>query len=211
MEYTEGSYIISGRKNWICEKCKKPIFNGKKHFARVKEVSEPKKRSDGKLYTEKKYYRYHLKCALSLNNLSNKEINLIENPQKKQIDGKNLPESKIQTQIQQYLKKCQDKKLLTFLHVVNGMCSFKGVDHPYKFGNKGFSDFVVFLPNKIYFIEVKLPHGSMSPDQVYFMQFISELGYSYQIVNSVNEVKDFIAPHLYRIAPRSHELVKNGK
>lgn len=73
MEYKTGSYVVVGRKNWVCEKCHKRILFGAKQFIRVTCFGPVKQRSDGKDYQEKIYERYHIECALELIDLNDYE------------------------------------------------------------------------------------------------------------------------------------------
>lgn len=70
MEYQTGTYLVVGRKNWVCESCGKAIIFGVKHFVRVECYGPVKKRRDGQEFQEKLYERHHVECALALDNLN---------------------------------------------------------------------------------------------------------------------------------------------
>ena len=71
MDYVTGSYLMTPTKIWECECCHKRLSG--KIFARVQCIGEVKMRTDGGLYQEKIYLRYHIECALSLPDLNEKE------------------------------------------------------------------------------------------------------------------------------------------
>lgn len=52
----------------------------------------------------------------------------------------------------------------------------------------GVSDLVMVLPGKVVFLEVKTPTGTQSDKQIKFESKIKELGHSYFIVRSLQDV-----------------------
>lgn len=56
----------------------------------------------------------------------------------------------------------------------------------------GASDTIAVLPDKILFIEFKTPKGRQSEGQAEFERKITELGFRYTIVRSIDEFKQLI-------------------
>lgn len=101
-------------------------------------------------------------------------------------------ETGIQQAIIQYLQILENQGKLYFIR--NNTGQFKGFDcqgrQKYlKFGKKGTSDLIVFLPGRTIFMEVKTEKGKMSESQVDFAEQITKLGYQYRIVRSVDEAQ----------------------
>ena len=59
----------------------------------------------------------------------------------------------------------------------------------------GVSDLVVHLPNKVLYIEVKLPLGVQSDKQKDFQNRIEMLGFDYYIVRSLEDFNKIIAKY----------------
>lgn len=61
----------------------------------------------------------------------------------------------------------------------------------------GVSDLILILPRKIYFIELKNPNGKgrQSPNQRWFEEQVTALGYKYLIWDKCPQVEDFINAH----------------
>lgn len=76
-DYKTGSYLLKGTKPWLCQTCSKPIVVAERCFARIMEHGPELKRWDGQLYRNKTYTRWHLECALQLDNLNQFEHNLL--------------------------------------------------------------------------------------------------------------------------------------
>ena len=76
-DYTTGTYIIRAHKFWSCVRCSQMITYGVTHFVRIKEYGDQLKRSDGKEYRKKNYYRFHLNCARHLPDLNQFESSLL--------------------------------------------------------------------------------------------------------------------------------------
>jgi hypothetical protein len=56
----------------------------------------------------------------------------------------------------------------------------------------GASDLIVVLPNKVVFVEMKDAIGRQSPAQKEFEQTVTDLGFSYYLIRSVEEFKQTI-------------------
>jgi hypothetical protein len=56
----------------------------------------------------------------------------------------------------------------------------------------GVSDLIIVLPSKILFMEVKTNTGRQSENQKYFQKKVTELGFEYFIVKSVEDVKKIL-------------------
>lgn len=56
--------------------------------------------------------------------------------------------------------------------------------------NKGASDLIVVLPNKVIFCELKVGNNKQSNAQIEFDNRITELGYNYYLVRSLDEFKN---------------------
>lgn len=56
----------------------------------------------------------------------------------------------------------------------------------------GVSDMIVLLPNKILFIEFKDSKGKQSENQKEFQQIVTNLGFEYHLVRSLDEFKCII-------------------
>ena len=70
MDYENGSYVITARKEFHCELCREKILPKEVYFARVKVIEQDK---------IKEYKRYHLFCANCLTNLTEEERKLMKN------------------------------------------------------------------------------------------------------------------------------------
>jgi len=77
MDYTSGTYLIVAKKYWTCLDCGQLIPIGQQHFVRILADSRFQVNSKGVQYQNKSYSRWHLKCALRLNNLSSSEKDLL--------------------------------------------------------------------------------------------------------------------------------------
>jgi hypothetical protein len=53
----------------------------------------------------------------------------------------------------------------------------------------GVSDLIVVMPNKVLFVELKTESGTQSASQIEFQLRVSELGFNYYIVRSLDEFK----------------------
>lgn len=53
----------------------------------------------------------------------------------------------------------------------------------------GVSDLIIILPNKIVFVEMKDATGKQSPGQIEFEQTVTNLGFEYYLIRSVDEFK----------------------
>ena len=56
--------------------------------------------------------------------------------------------------------------------------------------NKGASDLIVILPKKVIFCELKVGNNKQSKEQLEFENRITELGYNYYLVRSLDEFKN---------------------
>ena len=77
MEYRTGSYVIVGQKQKTCEHCKSGIAPGQKQFIRVRESKDLSYTSNGESFYRKTYQRWHLKCAILIQNLNEYEKQLL--------------------------------------------------------------------------------------------------------------------------------------
>ena len=53
----------------------------------------------------------------------------------------------------------------------------------------GVSDLIIVIPNKIIFVEMKDATGKQSPGQIEFEQTVTNLGFEYYLIRSVDEFK----------------------
>jgi hypothetical protein len=53
----------------------------------------------------------------------------------------------------------------------------------------GVSDLIIVLPNKIVFVEMKDATGKQSPGQIEFEHTVTNLGFEYYLIRSVDEFK----------------------
>lgn len=58
--------------------------------------------------------------------------------------------------------------------------------------NKGCSDLILFLPNRILFVELKVGRNIQSLDQIKFQQRITQLGYEYHLIRTFEDFKTTI-------------------
>jgi len=57
----------------------------------------------------------------------------------------------------------------------------------------GASDLIVILPNgKLFFIELKIEKGIQSDKQKHFENRVSDLGFKYKIIRTLDEFKNFV-------------------
>lgn len=59
----------------------------------------------------------------------------------------------------------------------------------------GVSDMIVLLPNKVLFIEFKDEKGKQSDNQIEFEQIVTDLGFDYYLVRSLEQFKKIIETH----------------
>lgn len=57
----------------------------------------------------------------------------------------------------------------------------------------GVSDLIVIQPNRIIFIELKLPTGKQQKTQIDFENTVKALGFEYYVVRSLEEFKKIVA------------------
>lgn len=62
----------------------------------------------------------------------------------------------------------------------------------------GVSDLIVVLPNRVLFLELKTETGQQSDSQVEFECAISELGFEYYVIRSIDEFKNMIYEHFQK-------------
>ena len=60
----------------------------------------------------------------------------------------------------------------------------------------GVSDLIILQPNKAIFVEVKTETGRQSDKQKAFQVIVSNLGFEYHVVRSLEEFKEKIYPYL---------------
>ena len=186
MEYKQGSYIILANKEWICKKCEQKIPIKRHHFVRIKILGEEISKKTGNSFVKKQFKRFHLECALTLNDLNDYEKDIINKTLNKQ---NNLPEGELQTKISNMLRNLENNNKLSFLRVIVG--KFNQRNKEYSIGRKGFSDFIIFLKGgKALFVELKRTKNN-NTSQNGFKEKITRLGYKYYIVSSTSEM-DYI-------------------
>ena len=56
----------------------------------------------------------------------------------------------------------------------------------------GVSDLIVIQPNRIIFVELKLPTGKQQKSQIDFQNKVNNLGFEYYVVRSLEEFKEII-------------------
>lgn len=107
-----------------------------------------------------------------------------------------MRESNIQTQIETFLRYQQNLGKLVYIKNNSGAFSTKKGGF-YKFGKKGSSDFLVFLPmgNTLH-LEIKNEKGRQSPDQKKYQAKIESLGHDYKLCRSLEEVQQIIENYL---------------
>lgn len=59
----------------------------------------------------------------------------------------------------------------------------------------GVSDMIVLLPSKVLFIEFKDEKGKQSDSQIEFEQIVTDLGFDYHVVRSLEQFKKIIEKH----------------
>ena len=57
---------------------------------------------------------------------------------------------------------------------------------------KGVSDLIVIIPNKVLFVEVKTESGKQQKEQVFFQMAVEKLGLQYILVRSLEDFKNVI-------------------
>jgi hypothetical protein len=57
----------------------------------------------------------------------------------------------------------------------------------------GVSDLIVIFPDRVIFIEIKTPEGRQSPSQKDFQATVSDLGFEYFVVRSLEQFKTKIS------------------
>lgn len=57
---------------------------------------------------------------------------------------------------------------------------------------KGVSDTIIIAPNKVLFVEFKLPGEKQRPEQVTFQNRVTSLGHKYIVIYSLEEFKEVI-------------------
>ena len=55
----------------------------------------------------------------------------------------------------------------------------------------GASDTIIIAPNRVVFVEFKLPNGTHQANQLEYKQQVEELGHEYVTIRSVDQFKDF--------------------
>lgn len=109
----------------------------------------------------------------------------------------NLPELTLQAQCFQYFHNTYPDHRQMLFHVQNKArnaiegSKFKAIGVV-----KGVSDFILILPFKVVFIELKTELGTQSPDQVTFQAKVSARGHTYKIVRSFEEFKNVIKNYI---------------
>jgi len=63
----------------------------------------------------------------------------------------------------------------------------------------GVSDFILILFIDVVFIEMKIPGGVQSEDQIKFQKMVEARGHKYQIIYSFEQFKDFIRSQLFKL------------
>lgn len=58
--------------------------------------------------------------------------------------------------------------------------------------SSGVSDTIIVAPNKVYFIEFKLPENNQQPNQKDFECIVTELGHYYAIIKTLEQFKSFV-------------------
>ena len=56
----------------------------------------------------------------------------------------------------------------------------------------GVSDLIVVMPNRLLFVEVKTPVGRQSVKQKYFEKLVTNLGFNYHLVRSLEDFKQLM-------------------
>ena len=56
----------------------------------------------------------------------------------------------------------------------------------------GVSDLIVVIPEAVLFIEIKTAAGTQSPNQKDFQEIVSNLGYHYEVVRSLDDFKNLL-------------------
>ena len=77
MQTKAGTYIRFGKKEWICADCGKIITTNFKHFVRISIDTKVSEDCYGEPYYKVLYKRWHIECALALNDLNDYEKTLL--------------------------------------------------------------------------------------------------------------------------------------
>lgn len=102
-----------------------------------------------------------------------------------------MNESKIQYDICQYLQ----KQGIYFFSCPNELAGKdpKRMRHFVAMGlRSGVSDLILLLPGRVIFMEVKTSTGRQSDNQKKFEKKVTELGFEYFLVRSVDEVREIL-------------------
>lgn len=69
---------------------------------------------------------------------------------------------------------------------------------------EGASDNVIIAPNKVYFVEFKLPNNDQQPNQIEFETWVTNLGHTYVVIKSVEQFKEWVQTCVI-----SHDVQRN--
>jgi hypothetical protein len=175
--YKTGSYIVFSKKEHICKKCEQAISSKIYYFGRCLQ--------DNLHYNS--WTRWHLECALELEDLNDYEKNIIG-----QKLNTNISEAILNRKVNGYLRHHENKNNLTFIKVFVGKITLPNRD-VMQVGRKGFSDYIIFLPNaKTIFIELKTEKTYLNENQKEFQNRINNLAFEYHIIRSVKELDDLL-------------------
>ena len=109
------------------------------------------------------------------------------------LDGRPKPnEEQIQRSIVQWLAVAAPQCLV--MHVPNGMPSNPVTGKRFNaLGlKKGAPDLIIFTPKLVFCLEVKTETGRLTPEQKDVSRKLNDLGHTYRVVRSVQEVADIL-------------------
>jgi len=183
---TVGSKIVKCQKNSDCLICKFTIFKGDYYFLKnyIKE---------NELFAT--YEKYHLHCGYTLSDLTKEEKQIIENGLTIKNSYSNKSEKQVMKEIKDNLITLERNNKLSFVRVVTAKLFFG--KKAYWIGKFGCSDYIIFLPNKTLFLEIKKPLTNfLNNSQKNFKKRINLLGYEYYIINNIIDYHKLINKYI---------------
>ena len=104
----------------------------------------------------------------------------------------NRKESHLQTAVERLLRIYEKRGQA--LYIKNNSGAIKTEKRFVRFGKVGSSDFLLFMPDKTYFLECKSSKGRQTDRQADFQRRVERLGqhYQYLIIREVRQVYDIL-------------------
>lgn len=187
-KYLPGSYIIRCKKDWNCDFCDSLIYQSELCFYKISQIKFIRISNLNKQYRPVINFRYHIDCAKNNLILSEKECQLFNT-----YNNKIHPnEQELQKQVTSFLYNQELKNKLFYVRNFTGLLQDINNKNKYPFGKRGFSDFTIFLNNKVLFIELKIINKNLNPYQIKFKNKVETFGYDYFIIRSLKELRDLL-------------------